>query len=296
MSLPPCPRGLRHKAQATPYALAKSGFTLIELLVVIAILSILAALLFPVFATAREKSRQAVCQSNLKQVMGAVLMYASDNDEKMPLAISGDAQVGPATARAAGIAEFGIHTEVMPYLKSSQVLRCPDDNGFVPGGSPTCGGQPCAGDNLADAYGMSYEVIKENFSQLPSTSPAPSNPRQYTVVKNPNGLLGQPGGPFTHNPPFPLPMAFFQRPADTCVMHCYVGPWETPFAPGTANLLHPAGVTGAFLDGHVKWIKNQTEYDSYCEGPTYSPVRNADQPHYNPDGDGSCGAERNSRE
>jgi prepilin-type N-terminal cleavage/methylation domain-containing protein len=63
----------------------RPGFTLIELLVVIAIIAILAAILFPVFAQAREKARQASCTSNLKQVGLAVFMYASDHDECLPL-------------------------------------------------------------------------------------------------------------------------------------------------------------------------------------------------------------------
>ncbi|MCX7597678.1 MAG: DUF1559 domain-containing protein, partial [Armatimonadetes bacterium] len=62
----------------------KKGFTLIELLVVIAIIAILAAILFPVFARAREKARQASCTSNLKQIAMAHLMYAQDYDEMLP--------------------------------------------------------------------------------------------------------------------------------------------------------------------------------------------------------------------
>ena len=62
----------------------RRGFTLIELLVVIAIIAILAAILFPVFAKAREKARQASCQSNEKQLGLAFLQYVQDNDEKFP--------------------------------------------------------------------------------------------------------------------------------------------------------------------------------------------------------------------
>ncbi|MFH1910322.1 MAG: prepilin-type N-terminal cleavage/methylation domain-containing protein, partial [bacterium] len=65
-------------------AVRKRGFTLIELLVVIAIIAILAAILFPVFAKAREKARQTSCLSNLKQIDLAVLQYAQDYDEMMP--------------------------------------------------------------------------------------------------------------------------------------------------------------------------------------------------------------------
>ncbi|MBC7289450.1 MAG: DUF1559 domain-containing protein, partial [Armatimonadetes bacterium] len=66
----------------------RKGFTLIELLVVIAIIAILAAILFPVFARAREKARQASCMSNLKQLALAMLMYAQDYDENLPLSLT----------------------------------------------------------------------------------------------------------------------------------------------------------------------------------------------------------------
>lgn len=284
---------MQNRSRVVSRTYQKHGFTLIELLVVIAIIAILAAILFPVFATAKEKGRQSVCQSNLKQFQGAIIMYTNDNDEKMPLAISGNDEIGPDSSKASGLAEFGVHTEIMPYVKNRGVFACPDDNGlWTGGGAVLCGGGACGTDTVAGAYGTSYKFTKENFSQIPSTWPNPANPTKYKKVKTPDGLIGPPGGPYTNNPPFPMPIAFFQRPAETRVMRCFAGPWEPPTTAGDTNVFHPEGVMMAFMDGHVKWVKNLVQYHSYCDGPTASPIRNSDQPNYNPNGDGSCGAER----
>jgi prepilin-type N-terminal cleavage/methylation domain-containing protein/prepilin-type processing-associated H-X9-DG protein len=76
---------LSSRRRETMRTLRRNGFTLIELLVVIAIIAILAAILFPVFARAREAARTTYCRSNLKQIGNAVMMYAQDYDETMPL-------------------------------------------------------------------------------------------------------------------------------------------------------------------------------------------------------------------
>lgn len=91
------------------------GFTLIELLVVIAIIAILAAILFPVFAKAREKARQASCESNERQVGLAILQYVQDNDEHFPTGDQNDLGAG------------WVGT-VQTYVKSSGVFKCPDDS------------------------------------------------------------------------------------------------------------------------------------------------------------------------
>lgn len=93
----------------------KRGFTLIELLVVIAIIAILAAILFPVFAKAREKARSTSCLNNLKQYGLAYMQYAQDYDEWLP---------GFLTGNTTG-SRYEWHKVIMPYVKNTQMLYCP---------------------------------------------------------------------------------------------------------------------------------------------------------------------------
>src|ERR1700710_1124277 len=96
------------------------AFTLIELLVVIAIIAILAAILFPVFAQAREKARSATCMSNLKQCAIADLQYVQDYDEVHTFVYGGGPNDnGPFNQTWA--------TVMYPYIKSYDVFKCPDD-------------------------------------------------------------------------------------------------------------------------------------------------------------------------
>ena len=92
-----------------------SGFTLIELLVVIAIIAILAAILFPVFAQAREKARQASCLSNEKQIGNALMMYTQDFDETLPMG-----------AWASGANQSRWYRDLYPYIKNLNVYVCPN--------------------------------------------------------------------------------------------------------------------------------------------------------------------------
>jgi len=106
----------------------RRGFTLIELLVVIAIIAILAAILFPVFAKAREKARQSSCLSNTKQLCLAILQYSQDYDENFPM---GRWWQGSGTW-------YGWDTSVAPYIKNTQIFRCPSNPAVACSYGTTC--------------------------------------------------------------------------------------------------------------------------------------------------------------
>jgi prepilin-type N-terminal cleavage/methylation domain-containing protein len=111
-------------------SLHRRGFTLIELLVVIAIIAILAAILFPVFAQAREKARAAACMSNMKQISNGIMMYTQDYDETLPeMGLGGVFRLPDNSALGQeykGILPFYLATQ--PYVKSYQVFACPSDD------------------------------------------------------------------------------------------------------------------------------------------------------------------------
>jgi prepilin-type N-terminal cleavage/methylation domain-containing protein/prepilin-type processing-associated H-X9-DG protein len=113
----------------------RNAFTLIELLVVIAIIAILAAILFPVFAKARESARKTSCLSNIKQISLGFTMYAQDYDETLPSVPFGDGScvggcwpwtVWPNTPGNGWMAAF--YTPLQPYIKNTQILQCPSQN------------------------------------------------------------------------------------------------------------------------------------------------------------------------
>jgi len=110
----------------------RKGFTLIELLVVIAIIAILAAILFPVFAQAREKARQISCASNMKQLALGIIMYVQDSDELFPESYDGRntaacAADGSGWCPADTVGNNKWQGRIAPYLKSVGVFGCPDD-------------------------------------------------------------------------------------------------------------------------------------------------------------------------
>jgi prepilin-type N-terminal cleavage/methylation domain-containing protein/prepilin-type processing-associated H-X9-DG protein len=139
------------------------GFTLIELLVVIAIIAILAAILFPVFAKAREKARQITCVSNEKQLGLAIIQYVQDNDELMPIG----------TEKGIGAYPFGEGWggSIQPYVKSTGVYVCPDDSTSTtqtaPAGSSGATGQ--------SYYPVSYALNSNAHGKADAAFQAPAS-------------------------------------------------------------------------------------------------------------------------
>src|SRR6266480_1485598 len=110
----------------------RTGFTLIELLVVIAIIAILAAILFPVFAQAREKARQATCLSNLKQIGLGMMMYAQDYDE----ILCNSHYCTDGTSSCAEALKVRWRNAIDPYMKNNNVRGCPSALGISGMGAP----------------------------------------------------------------------------------------------------------------------------------------------------------------
>lgn len=139
----------------------RRGFTLIELLVVIAIIAILAAILFPVFAQAKEAAKKTACLSNNKQIGTSLYMYLTDFDDALPMANypAPPAYVGPpftvfAWHNGPGVSELSWADLMLPYTKNINIFKCPDDNL----GRKNLTGTPITGATLS--YALNYYFFR----------------------------------------------------------------------------------------------------------------------------------------
>lgn len=245
-----------------PRCPSRIGFTLIELLVVIAIIAILAAILFPVFARARENARRASCQSNLKQIALGIFQYTQDYDEKFPLYRTGPFN-GP--QRPYAWADGG----VQPYVKSVQILQCPSEPTAAQTTNPAATGYTDYGYNLfiggynnGAISGMSIATLTQASLTVMVFDNVSGAADAYG-----NGAAGQASPTYTCGTPS----------APTCTAG------KATFASGAA-IRHLDGQNFAFADGHVKWYRGASATQSAVvwnagtpsstsgSGPTFSPV------------------------
>jgi prepilin-type N-terminal cleavage/methylation domain-containing protein/prepilin-type processing-associated H-X9-DG protein len=222
----------------------RTGFTLIELLVVIAIIAILAAILFPVFAQAREKARSASCISNLKQIGLGAVMYAQDYDETYP----GYWQWSPCAIKnhspylfppGYGYDRAEKECQICPYVKNAQVFSCPSRQNVCSYGYayPTMAGGAAAiagsaytfplGPNLASFTYPADTVMIMDSGIFPGTPACNAN-----TIAGIETLCGDKTGyayPYVYKPT--------------------TNQWSAPLP------LHQGLVSVAFVDGHVKAMK-----------------------------------------
>jgi prepilin-type N-terminal cleavage/methylation domain-containing protein len=227
------------------------AFTLIELLVVIAIIAILAAILFPVFAQAREQARQTVCSSNVRQIGLQVNMYLQDYDETFPIFYAYNTQAPDGSRAWAGDAlHKGIELEILPYGKNKQLFQCPDDAGGPTLSDPTYG---CPGRSTYQAcYGSSYRFSKGNFSVVAGESSQNNYLYSSTQLST---------------------LAGFAYPSDTRMIRDEMFPWfgtnaAYGYIPGYFQQWHTRGGGTVFADGHAKFTISSGQFDQevVCPG------------------------------
>jgi prepilin-type N-terminal cleavage/methylation domain-containing protein/prepilin-type processing-associated H-X9-DG protein len=170
-----------------------SAFTLIELLVVIAIIAILAAILFPVFAQARERARAASCTSNVRQIGIGLMMYVQDYDETFPPHFPQvDAINGGGPTR-----NMPIEAQLSPYTKNDGIWHCPSDAGAINSNPPWWDGS-----KRANPLSRSYGYIGGIFTAQGGSAAVDTNT----------------GAAIRTTPPIVFSQASFTTPADTFII------------------------------------------------------------------------------
>jgi prepilin-type N-terminal cleavage/methylation domain-containing protein/prepilin-type processing-associated H-X9-DG protein len=225
----PIQQRVRNGAPASIVRVRKA-FTLIELLVVIAIIAILAAILFPVFARARENARRSSCQSNMKQIGLGMMQYTQDYDERFPPYTSGSAA-----------AIYGWADAVQPYLKSTQIFQCPSETNPPTSvvDSPTT-----VFNEAAQSTGYTDYAVNLKLTYDPVTGS--QGPKSLAILTQPVLTV--------------MVVDYTSSNSQNWTEGCggsQCGTTAAGLATTTAGAAqrHLDGANFAFCDGHVKWYK-----------------------------------------
>lgn len=223
------------------------AFTLIELLVVIAIIALLAAILFPVFARARENARRSSCQSNLKQLALGIHQYTQDYDSRLL------------------VEHFGHTLEVIhPYVKSNQLFRCPSAP-INKSGYDVVGATPATTYMYGSTYGVPYVSDWSNDAGAVCAKLATDN-----------ALTSTRPGPYLQDS-FPSPattVMLAETRTNNLSNYENFGQGYDEFAAKTFPTVnnftdrHFDGSNYAFLDGHVKWVKTSVASIPFASNTT----------------------------
>lgn len=217
----------------------KAAFTLIELLVVIAIIAILTAILFPVFAQARDKARATACMSNMKQIGLAIQMYVSDYDERLffrSVTSNNAAETRSGAYAASSSAEIKWWNQIMPYVKSNNVFACPSDP------LPTLSVDANGNDDIERSYVAAAAAEDLLLGKIPDPSNIVVITEKWGCDNNAACTAGSP----TQN------------------TASWMETWTGDMAPSATNVswasqdpasFHAGGMNAAFFDGHAKWYK-----------------------------------------
>ncbi len=269
----------------------RKGFTLIELLVVVAIIAILAAILFPAFARARENARRTSCASNLKQLTLGIMQYTQDYDERyIPISDIGSTD-GTETA-------VNWTTAIYPYTKSLQILVCTSNTINPVDPSPSINVSPPRRNTLTYTYNSQFQTIGTKVKNLSAVPLAAQTPMLMEGLGSPyanqTATVGQALIFSADNAPGSV--AGIQGRAlknPTNLTKGWTG-FDTPSASPSdwvvgqywgagSGSIHFDGSNVAFADGHVKWLKSR----GIVGGFPAMPCKDLD---YNMDGIAGCSA------
>jgi prepilin-type N-terminal cleavage/methylation domain-containing protein/prepilin-type processing-associated H-X9-DG protein len=208
------------------------AFTLIELLVVIAIIAILAAILFPVFARARENARRSSCQSNLKQVGLGIVQYVQDYDERYPMYRYAGGTGNPGSA-------YGWADAIQTYVKSEQILQCPSEKTAPPTADP----KPVQAGYCDYVYNLAIGAQPRGSGGYASGLGAHAS----AIVSPTLCMMAIDGKILGSGAADKGTARMSTRGGPTTIQIAVANNFDTD--------LHLAGANMLFVDGHVKWQK-----------------------------------------